>query len=138
MLASAMDYRDEVYFSSAVDPEPAFPEAEYAERLRRIRERMAADGIDCLFLTSPEAMFWASGYQCEWYQAQSPRQSPAARGIAGPSDHHRYILLDTEREAALAPVFTCSFATRCFPRTRLRGCAALALDPLAALRSLPA
>ena len=34
-----MDYRDEVYFTSAVDPEPAFPPAEYAARLERIRER---------------------------------------------------------------------------------------------------
>jgi len=116
-----MDYRDEVYFTSAVDPEPAFPEAEYAVRLARIRERMQADGVDCLFLTSPEAMFWVSGYQCEWYQAQSPPQWPAASGIAIHVDHDRYILFDTEREAVLGRIFTCSVDTRYFPRTSLRG-----------------
>ena len=74
-----MEYRDEVYFESTVDPEPAFPPAEYAARLQRVRERLSHDGIDCLFLTSPEAMNWISGYQVEWYQAQSPRQWPAGR-----------------------------------------------------------
>ena len=128
-----MDYRDEVYFTSAVDPEPAFPEAEYAARLARIRERMQADGVDCLFLTSPEAMFWVSGYQCEWYQAQSPRQWPAASGIAVHVDHDRYILFDTEREAALGRIFTSSVDTRYFPRTSLRGGADFVVDELAAL-----
>ena len=128
-----MDYRDEVYFTSAVDPEPAFPEAEYAVRLARIRERMQADGVDCLFLTSPEAMFWVSGYQCEWYQAQSPPQWPAASGIAIHVDHDRYILFDTEREAVLGRIFTCSVDTRYFPRTSLRGGAEFVVDELAAL-----
>lgn len=128
-----MEYRDEVYFTSAADPEPAFPPAEYAARLQRIRERLAQDGIDCLFLTSPEAMNWVSGYQCEWYQAQSPRQWPAASGIAVHVDHDRYILFDTEREAALGRIFTTSTDTRYFPRTSLRGGAEFVVDELAAL-----
>jgi Xaa-Pro aminopeptidase len=128
-----MEYRDEVYFTSAADPEPAFPPAEYAARLQRIRERLAHDGIDCLFLTSPEAMNWVSGYQCEWYQAQSPRQWPAASGIAVHVDHDRYILFDTEREAALGRIFTASTDTRYFPRTSLRGGAEFVVDELASL-----
>ena len=119
--------------TSTVDPEPAFPEAEYAARLQRVRERLARDGIDCLFLTSPEAMNWISGYQCEWYQAQSPRQWPAASGIAVHVDHDRYILFDTEREAALGRIFTTSTDTRYFPRTSLRGGAEFVVDELAAL-----
>ena len=128
-----MDYRDEVYFTSVVEPEPAFPKAEYAARLQRIRARLARDRIDCLFLTSPEAMNWVSGYQCEWYQAQSPRHWPAASGIAVHVDHDRYILFDTEREAALGRIFTASTDTRYFPRTSLRGGAGFVVEELAAL-----
>jgi Xaa-Pro aminopeptidase len=128
-----MEYRDEVYFESTVDPEPAFPPAEYAARLQRVRERLSHDRIDCLFLTSPEAMNWISGYQVEWYQAQSPRQWPAASGIAVHADHDRYILFDTEREAALGRIFTASTDTRYFPRTSLRGGAGFVVDELAAL-----
>ena len=128
-----MDYRDEVYFTSDVEPEPAFPKAEYAARLQRIRARLARDRIDCLFLTSPEAMNWVSGYQCEWYQAQSPRHWPAASGIAVHVDHDRYILFDTEREAALGRIFTASTDTRYFPRTSLRGGAGFVVEELAAL-----
>ncbi len=55
-------------------PELAFSAAEYKQRLHRLRERMAAAGIDLLFLSAPESMYYLSGYQCEWYQAQSPPQ----------------------------------------------------------------
>ena len=58
-------------------------------------------GSTTLFLTSPEAMNWVSGYRCKWSQAESPRPWPAASGIAVHVDHDRYILFDTEREAAL-------------------------------------
>ncbi len=78
-------------------------------------------------------MNWVSGYQCEWYQAQSPRQWPAASGIAVHVDHDRYILFDTEREAALGRIFTASTDTRYFPRTSLRGGAEFVVDELAAL-----
>ena len=78
-------------------------------------------------------MNWVSGYQCEWYQAQSPRQWPAASGIAVHVDHDRYILFDTEREAALGRIFTTSTDTRYFPRTSLRGGAEFVVDELAAL-----
>ena len=72
-----MEYRDQVYFESPVEPEPPFKPREFAERLARIRRRMAERKIDLLFLTAPESMYYVSGFQCEWYQAQSPRQWPA-------------------------------------------------------------
>ena len=50
-----------------------FSDEEFADRLSRIRNQMAVDKLDVLFLTSPEAINWVSGYQCEWYQAQSPK-----------------------------------------------------------------
>lgn len=35
-----------------------FSEAEFSSRLDRVRAEMAADGLDCLFLTSPESLYY--------------------------------------------------------------------------------
>ena len=50
-----------------------FSRAEYAGRLTRLREAMAADGIRTLLLSSPEAMCWLHGLSLRWYKSQSPR-----------------------------------------------------------------
>jgi Xaa-Pro aminopeptidase len=115
-----MDYRDEVTFLSEPEAEPPFPPAEFAARLARIRAGMAAVGIDTLLLTAPESMYYVSGYQCEWYQAQSPREWPASSCIAVRVDADRFIHFDTEREAVLGRVFSCSTDTRTFPRASMR------------------
>jgi len=71
-----------------------FSRAEYKLRLRRIRREMALRGIDLLFLSSPESMFYVCGYRCEWYQGQSPTEWPPASGVAIRSDDDRFILFD--------------------------------------------
>ena len=78
-----MNYRDNTMTHCTPDLEHPFPPEEYQARLTRIRERMSRESIDLLFLTSPEAMNYVSGFQCEWYQAQSPKQWPATSGIRG-------------------------------------------------------
>lgn len=115
-----MEYRDEVYFKSNPEKEVPFPDAEYAERLRRIREKMRAARVDTLFLMSPEAMCYVSGYQNLWYQGQSPKEWPASSSIAINVDSDQFILFDSEREAILGRIFTCSTDTRYFPRHSLR------------------
>ena len=115
-----MDYRDEVYFNAEVEPEVAFSREEYAERLTRIRKAMAAAKIDCLFLTSPESMYYVSGYRCMWYQTESPIEWAATNGIAVHVDHDRYIHFETEREAVLTRTFTVDTDTRYFPKTSYR------------------
>ena len=77
-----MDYRDEVYFRSRPEAEVPFPPEEFHRRLDGLRRRMQTAGIDMLYLMAPESMYYLSGYQCEWYQAQSPRQLPASSAIA--------------------------------------------------------
>jgi Xaa-Pro aminopeptidase len=125
-----MDYRDEIYFASETEGEPPFPPHEFAARLTRLRTAMAGAGIDLLFLTAPESMFYLSGYQCEWYQAQSPAQWPASSGIAVHADHDRFILFDSEREAVLGRHFSCSTDTRFFPRASLRDGLSFIVDEL--------
>jgi len=127
-----MEYRDDVYFNSVPENESPFDASEYTDRLTRLRKRMAEARIDMLYLMAPESMYYLSGYQAEWYQAQSPPQWPAASAIAVHVDHDKYILFDSEREAILGRIFTRSSDTRYFPRTALRGSSEFVRDQLKA------
>ncbi|MGD0700126.1 MAG: Xaa-Pro peptidase family protein [Trebonia sp.] len=60
--------------SKAVPPSIPFSREEYAGRLAKLRAAMAADGLDTLLLSSPEAMCWLHGLTLRWYKAQSPRE----------------------------------------------------------------
>lgn len=116
----SLSYRDDTMQNCVPNLEQPFSREEYQGRLRRIREKMASENIDVLFLTSPEAMNWVSGYQCEWYQAQSPKAWPATSGIAIHVDHDKFILFDTEREQILARYCTVSTDSRVFPPDSMR------------------
>jgi len=59
-----------------------------------VKREMARLGIDLLFLSSPESMFYVCGYRAEWYQGQSPLEWPPASGIAVRSNDDRFILFD--------------------------------------------
>lgn len=115
-----MEYRDQVYFEAQPEREVAFSKEEYADRLARVRKAMAEAKIDCLFLTSPESMYWISGYRCMWYQTESPIEWGATNGIAVHVDHDRYIHFETEREAVLTRIFTVDTDTRYFPKDSYR------------------
>ena len=95
--------------------ESAFPESEapfsiheYRQRHRRIRERMSEEGIDLLYLSAPESIGYATGYQAEWYHGQSPSQWGAFSGVAIHVDHDRWIHLETEDELLLARITSVS------------------------------
>lgn len=103
------------------DPEPAFEPAEYAARLERVRAHMTAGGIDCLFVSSSEGMYYLSGYRCAFTQAgQSPKQWPPTNGIAVCVDHDDYILFDTDRETVMHRAYTGARDVRYFPPDRTR------------------
>jgi len=112
--------------------ELAFTKAEYDARLTRIRARMEADGLDMLWLMAPESLYWVSGYKCEWYQAQGPKQWPATSGIAIHRDHDRFILFDTPSEQIMCRFVTCSTDTRIFPITTRRDGIGFIIDELTA------
>tara|TARA_Y100001960_G_scaffold296506_1_gene342069 strand:+ start:2933 stop:4174 length:1242 start_codon:yes stop_codon:yes gene_type:complete len=127
-----MDYRDEVYFNAQPDREVAFSEEEYAQRLTCIRKAMAKAGIDCLFLSSPESMYYVSGYRCMWYHTESPLEWTATNGIAVHIDHDKYIHFETEREAVLTRTFTVDTDTRYFPKSSYRDGIGFVADELSA------
>ena len=95
--------------------ELAFSLAEYKDRLDKIKKRMFSDNIDLLWLSSPESLFYVSGYSCEWYQAQSPKSWPATSGIAIHLEYDDFILFDTPSEQIMCRFVTCSKDTRIFP-----------------------
>jgi Xaa-Pro aminopeptidase len=109
------NYRDNVLEHCSPPLEVPFSREEYRERLQRIRGRMAADGIDMLYLTAPESLFYVSGYTCEWYQAQSPKNWPATSGIAVHRDHDDFILFDTPSEQVMVRFVTIADDIRIFP-----------------------
>jgi Xaa-Pro aminopeptidase len=127
-----MDYRDEVYFESKPEKEIPFPAKEFRDRLSRVRQRMAKARVDMLYLMAPESMYYLSGYQVEWYQAQSPKHWPASSAIAVHVDHDNYVLFDSEREAVLGRIFTGSTDTRYFPRHSMRDGAEFTVSELKA------
>ena len=49
-----------------------FSHAEYAERERRVRETMAREGLDALYVTSPPNLFYLTGYDAIWYPWRLP------------------------------------------------------------------
>ncbi len=127
-----MTYRDEVYFECEPEKEVPFSTTEFAHRLKRVRETMNDANIDCLYLTAPSSMYYISGYQCEWYQSDSPKEWPATSGIAVHVDHDKYILFDSEREAILGRIYTDSTDTRFFPRDSYRDGSQFVADQLKA------
>ncbi len=127
-----MEYRDEVYFRERGRPGAAL-------RPRRVRRppdpHPGGHGDQPDRPALPDGAgehVLRVGLPVEWYQAQSPRQWPAASGIAIHVDHDRFILFDSEREAVLGRVFCCSTDTRFFPRTSLRGGGTFIVDELVA------
>jgi len=112
--------------------EVPFTRAEYGERLARIRARMAADGIDLLYLTSPESLFYVSGYTCEWYQTESPKSWPPTSGIAVHVDHDKFVLFDTPSEAVMVRFVTLAEDVRIFPMDSRRDGIAFIVDELRA------
>lgn len=102
---------------SSPPKEIPFSKSEYRDRLNKIRKLMAREKIDLLFLSAPESLFYISGYQAEWYQAQSPKIWLPASGAAIHVDHDKFILFDTEEEQVLCRYTTVSTDTRIFGPT---------------------
>lgn len=88
--------------------EVPFTLAEYRERHRRLRAAMAARGIDTLFVSAPENLYYLSGFQAEWYQACGPKSWQPASGIAVHVDADDWIHFEREHETALVKYATAS------------------------------
>ena len=124
--------RDRVLEQCNPAMELGFSLVEYRQRLQTIRREMAARKIDLLWLMAPESLYYVSGYSCEWYQAQSPKQWPASSGIAVHVDHDKFIMFDTPSEQVMCRFVTCAEDIRIFPIDNRRDGIGFIMDELAA------
>ncbi|MEM7561891.1 MAG: Xaa-Pro peptidase family protein [Pseudomonadota bacterium] len=122
--------RDLALGQCSPDIELGFTPEEYESRLKAIRARMSTDKIDLLWLMAPESLYYVSGYTCEWYQAQSPKQWPATSGIAIHVDHDRFIMFDTPSEQIMCRSVTCAKDIRTFPIDNRRDGIGFIIDEL--------
>jgi Xaa-Pro aminopeptidase len=83
------------------EPDIPFPRPEYQGRWDRTRARMAALGIDLLWVSDPSHMCWLTGYRAEWYMDSGPDPWEAWAGIALHVDHDAPVHFDIEDEAKL-------------------------------------
>ena len=98
--------------------EVPFPDDEFRVRLNRVRAAMAAAGVDLLYAMAPESIYYLTGFQCEWYQAQSGRNFSPSSGVAVRVDHDDFIHFETPSEAVLVTIGTCSRDVRIFHSSR--------------------
>lgn len=89
----------------AYDPstprELAFSEEEYKARQERLRALMRREGIDLLYVTTPEAVAWLHGFYCGWYKANGPMRYPQIYGTAIHAHSDRMIHFDNPTELPL-------------------------------------
>lgn len=82
-------------------PELAFSEAEYKARQDRLRALMRREGIDLLYVTTPEAVAWLHGFYCGWYKANGPMRYPQVYGTAIHAHSDALIHFDNPTELPL-------------------------------------
>ncbi|MFD0655191.1 aminopeptidase P family N-terminal domain-containing protein [Streptomyces malaysiensis subsp. malaysiensis] len=57
-------------------PDLPFTRGEYADRLARLRKKMADEHIDTVLLTAPDTMCWLHGFTTRWYRSHSSTKLP--------------------------------------------------------------
>jgi Xaa-Pro aminopeptidase len=92
----------------------AFEREEYLARIGRVRELMAEQGIDLLYVTSPDHICYLHGYFASWYKAQSPMRYPQLYGTAIHVDSDEFIHFDNPTEAPLLEKMSISTDNRFF------------------------
>ena len=94
------------------DIELAFPLYEFKNRLNKTRAKMQEKGIDVLYITMPESIYYISGLRLNWYSTNSSPMwdSRKAMGIAIHVDYDDYIQFSIPDEAQTIMGATCTKA----------------------------
>jgi hypothetical protein len=53
-----------------------FTEAEFQARLDKLIAMAGEQGLDLLWVTSPEGVAWIHGFTASWYKGQAPMRYP--------------------------------------------------------------
>jgi len=100
-------------------PSLPFDRAEYASRLGRLRRQMAADGIDVLVVTAPDAMCWLHGYSSRWYRTNSSTTLPPTQCTVVHVDSPPMFMIETGYHEELVRLTSCIEDFRPIPATDL-------------------
>jgi len=95
--------------------EAPFPEAEYARRLNELRQAMDALDIDLVYLTSPESLYYLTGYRAIWYQTLSLTGWEPVSGVAVHRDADALMHIECDREQAVINLTTVPHDVRIWP-----------------------
>src|SRR5437868_6576977 len=93
----------------------AFTEAEYRDRQDRLRQLMRREGIDLLYVTTPEAVAYLHGFYCGWYKASGPMRYPQVYGTAIHAHSNKMIHFDQPTELSLIHELSVSTDNRFYP-----------------------
>lgn len=93
----------------------AFTEAEYRDRQERLRKLMRREGIDLLYVTTPEAVAHLHGFYCGWYKANGPMRYPQVYGTAIHAHSDKMIHFDQPTELSLIHELSVSTDNRFYP-----------------------
>lgn len=111
-----MNNRDIVVEFVCPEPNTVFPRREYQARLDKVRVSMDRAGIDLLYATSPESLYYLSGYQALWYQTQVLEHWVPISGIAVHVEHDEPILFESDAEKNLCRYTTVTNDVRILDR----------------------
>ncbi len=101
-----MGLRAEAAELYSTEVEAPFPLEEYISRRIKVRQVMAREKIDLLYCTSPESLFYLTGYESNQYQQECPIGVLPVSGIAIKQDADKLILFDSEAEEIKARTYT--------------------------------
>ncbi len=101
-MAGRMSNREAIQQHCHPELDAPFSLQEYSDRLNRIRDRMAREDIDLLYLSDPESIYYVSGYRAAAYASNGPKEWQPMGGIAVHADHDRFILFEGPDELILA------------------------------------
>ncbi len=59
------------HLRDAIDWEQPFTPQEYAGRRQRVRQALAAAGLDAIYVTNPADLTWLTGYDMIWYHLEN-------------------------------------------------------------------
>ena len=75
-----------------------FTAEEYRSRLDKLVGMASEEGLDLLWITSPEGVAWTHGFFASWYKGQAPMRYPQCYGTAVHVASGRFIHFDNPTE----------------------------------------
>ncbi len=92
-----------------------FTQEEYCARLGKLTAMAVDEGIDLLWVTSPEGVAWLHGLTSSWYKAQVPMRYPQCYGTAVHVASRRFIHFDNPTEEPVLALTSRSRDNRWLP-----------------------